>query len=276
MLETIKMNRSIVQLIGSVHSSVSSVDILGTVDPTHIFVEATRDTIGLLKRNPNHSPRLCDLPRVLKFSYANGLPVHAMDASGGDIAFRIFGGMKTSTKLQIWRYLFVRKVMSPLAHAAFTIAVNTPRSKLDSFVTRWSVSASVLEEARRLRIFESASDDNISELIGTRQDVNRFISSDAYDPKAYRELCIETGIDERLQSILIEYRNDYMCNQVRRVLRTLSQGSVCAVVVGKNHVEGMKRNLEKGLNYTPPSLAECSIEKSSFFDQVLLADLITS
>jgi pheromone shutdown protein TraB len=86
-------------------------------------------------------------------------------------------------------------------------------------------------------------------------------------------MCDRFLIDKRLQSVIIDYRNDFMCHQVRRVVKTIPPESVCAIVVGKNHVDGMFANLPRGIEYSPESLKSGS-GKASFMDQLLLAQLL--
>ena len=272
----VRLNHSVVHIIGSVHSSAFAVELLQTLTPTHLFVEATRETIGLLKRNPAHSSRVLDLPRLIEFSDKMSLPLHAIDTSARDIASRIFSELPGSGKLRLWRYMLGRRCISPLANVAFVRVISRPSSRLDTFVTSWSVSPRILEEARRMRLSDSASEDDISKMIESFQNDSTFISSELYDPRAYREVCKLTGIDQRLQSVLIDYRNEYMSHQVRRIVSTIPENSVCAVVVGRNHVAGIAENLNKGLDHEPSCLNTKNDTKSNFMDQVLLAHLLTS
>ena len=79
-----------------------------------------------------------------------------------------------------------------------------------------------------------------------------------------------------LQSVLIDYRNAFMSQRVRSVVRTIPSDSVCAVVVGKNHVAGMKDNL---LSEGPPDpfsvYPQPPVKGVTFIDQLLLAQLLS-
>ena len=273
----IHLSRSLVHLVGSVHSASNALSDVRSISPTHLFLEATRDVIGLIKRNPKHSPRLLDLPALVDYAECTRIPLHAIDASSPSLAHRVMNGLSERDKFRVWSYIASRQVFAPLANLAFIAYLDSQRSPLDTLIARWGISRELLADARR-HIESGNSVGEVPALIESRQDSTSFLADPAYDPGAYIDLCERTGIDRRLQSVVIDYRNDYMCNQIRRVVRSLPGASVCAVVVGKNHIEGMTQNLLHGMDYVPASLAGSPTDstKSPFMDQLLLAQLLRS
>lgn len=85
----------------------------------------------------------------------------------------------------------------------------------------------------------------------SRFDITSFSSNPALDPTEYTELCRVTGIDRKMQDAIIDYRNTHMCYKIRQTLNTIESGSVCAAVVGKNHIPGMLQNLSRGDEFIP-------------------------
>jgi len=271
----IKLRDSSLQLIGSVHSCNESLNLVKMVSPTHLFVESTRDLIGLLRSNSGYAPLLQDLPSIIRYSDEKRIPLHPIDLSAPELTGRVFTGVSSIDRVAIWKYVLKRKLMSPIATPLFDRIIAYQNTPLDSFVTRWCVSPKLLEDVRAVAANGGVHDD-IIRLVDNRQNPSSFLSCAEYDPSEYIQVCEKTSIDRRIQSAVIDFRNDYMCQQVRRTLRTIPSGSVCAVVVGENHIEGMRYNLEKGMDYVPESLSPDarSPEPASFMDQLLLAQLL--
>lgn len=275
-MATIHLGNRSLRLIGSVHSTASCISEIKNTNPSHIFIESSKDVIGLIKRDPKHSPRLIDLPSVVRYCEDSRTPLHAIDTSVSDISIRVFSCMSVYDKTLLWKYALQSALCVPLAHILFVSIVNRERSNLDSFVTRWAVPKTLLEDCRRV-IGSGGNAETLMALLQKRQDVASFLASPDYDHTAYTELCERTCIDKMLQSVVIDYRNDFMCHQVRRIVRTIPEGSLCAVVVGKNHVEGMAWNFGKGLDYVPECITGDNHGKdATFIDRFLLAQLLRS
>ena len=275
MARTVRLCDSTVQLVGSVHSTTAALDEVMRIKPTHLFLESTRDLIGTVRAKGKYSGNLRDLPSLVQYSESNRIPLHGIDTSAADITARVIHGYSIVDRLRLWNYIASRKLLYPVASVAFNSAMHRSVSPFDRFVSRWCVAPSLLEDVRRLSSTGS-NDDDVLDLIASRQNVESFLSSSDYDPQSYLDLCRKTGIDERLQSVLIDYRNDFMCHQIRRIIRTVPKESLCAVVVGKNHANGMFKNLSMGMKYVPETLEFLSPGKSSFMDQLLLAHLLNS
>ena len=267
----LRINNVAINLVGSVHSTSSCVAMVEQLSPTHLFVEATRDTIGLIKRNPRHSKALADLPSLVAYAEQKRIPLHGIDTTAGDLARRVFIQLKLGDKLLLVRYLLGRRVLSPVANLMFVASLSSPPGPVDRFITKWAISPSSLADARAV-VARGGSEQDVARLLEARENISSFLRS-VSDPIAYQQLCDRFAIDERLQSSVIDYRNDYMCNQIRRIVRSIQPGSVCAVVVGKNHVGGMEANLARGLDYSPDSLGKIEGD-ASFMDQILLAQLL--
>lgn len=268
---SLRLHNVAVHIIGSVHSTSSCVERVSSLAPSHLFVEATRDTIGLIKRNPRHSEALLDLPSLVSYSEQHRIPLHAMDTTAADLTHRLFSDLSPREKLALWRYVMGRKLLSPAANLVFVSTLSTPSSMTDAFIERWAIAPSALAEARSI-ISKGGSEEDVGRLLESSDDISSFRRSKS-DPLSYTEMCDRFLIDNRLQSVIIDYRNDFMCHQVRRVVKTIPPESVCAIVVGKNHVDGMFANLSRGIEYSPESLKSGS-GKASFMDQLLLAQLL--
>ena len=248
-MKKVSVGGSVLRLIGSVHSQANVAVPLGHVMPQHLFVEANRDVIGLLRKDPNHSPFLRDLPAILTYAQREGIPVHPIDASIHLVCQRLFREVSRGGKFEILSFLLKFSLLSPVGRLLFVIVMDRPSSMFDGFVTRWGVESTTLATVRRMCLEDGASIQEIDHYLQNLNElkINSFISR--HDIKAFTELCSQTGIDQRLQSVLIDWRNEYMCEQIRRVIRTLPPGSECALVVGINHIEGMERILTGGLDY---------------------------
>ena len=268
-MKTVRLGTIPINLIGGIHSSAVDFAQLNLLRPTHIFVEATRDVLGLIRRNPNHSPMLRDLPSVIAYADSREIPVYAIDASISSITSRMFAGMSVSDKYILWKYVLKRKLALPVSSFLLRFSVNRSAPEcIDSFVTRWAVPQSLLEKARQGKTWEDVCI-TVSEV--NDREVSSFFSSSTHDPSAYVELCASTGIDRRLQSVIIDFRNKYMCNQIQRVVRSIPEEvSVCVAIVGKNHIDGMSEQLGIQSDWRD----EIFPSKSSFIDQLLLSQLM--
>ena len=264
-----------VHLVGSIHSSNISLEHVKSIRPTHMFVESTRDLLGLLRSNQKYAESLQDLPALIKYSDENRLPLHAIDTSASDLTSRVLHGLGFTQRAKIWRYVALRKLLNPITSALFDRIIHFPATPFDTLIARWNVSDVLVNEVRTA-IAGGASPEDVEDIIESRQNVSSFLSSAAYDPTEYIRLCKETGIDKRLESAVIGYRNDYISHQIRRVLRTIPEGSVCAVIVGKNHIQGIEKNLTRGMDFVPESLSSHNdvSTRTSFIDQLLLAQLL--
>jgi hypothetical protein len=276
MCNSIQLRKSLVTIIGSIHSNESCISALNRVKPTHVLVEATKDTIGLIRRK-NQSLTLKDLPSLVRFSDAHSIPIHAIDLPTSMITAKVFDGFSFLKKLAVWKYVLSKRLLAPTAQYLLDRTLEIPRTQADSFIGRWIVSPLLLGEIRKL-LADGAGQYEIDKLIRSKQDASSFLSRRDYDPLAYLELCDQTSIDVRLQSTLIEYRNAFMCSEVRGILRSIPDNSVCAVVVGQNHLEGMISNLERGMDFVPESLLSGTSSDderhSGLIDQFLLALLL--
>jgi hypothetical protein len=163
--------------------------------------------------------------------------------------------------------------LTPIANALFGYSVSKPQTVFDYFIHRWGVSRDLLRDTRAA--YRGGGMEQVESVILNSQDVASFLVSPKYDPASYVDLCSATNIDQLLQSVIIDYRNDYMCDQIRRLSKTFAPDSVCAVIVGQNHVEGMHANLDLGPDYKPTSLSSPPpTGEVSFSDQILLASLL--
>jgi hypothetical protein len=193
------------------------------------------------------------------------------------ITAKVFDGFSFLKKLAVWKYVLSKRLLAPTAQYLLDRTLEIPRTQADSFIGRWIVSPLLLGEIRKL-LADGAGQYEIDKLIRSKQDASSFLSRRDYDPLAYLELCDQTSIDVRLQSTLIEYRNAFMCSEVRGILRSIPDNSVCAVVVGQNHLEGMISNLERGMDFVPESLLSGTSSDderhSGLIDQFLLALLL--
>jgi pheromone shutdown protein TraB len=277
MSKTLMLRECRIHLIGSVHSTTQCIPALEVTRPSHFFVECSRDILALVRRNVEHSSTLKDLPALIRYADEKHLPVQAVDTTAGDIASRIFSELPTSAKFKIWRYVVLKLALSPIADYSFQAALRKEQSWLDDLTTRWSVSPYLLRRSREI-ISAGGTEKDIERLMESTQDITTFISSHESDPTEYIQLCQETGIDRLLQENIINYRNDYMCHQLRRLIKTIRPNSVCAVIVGKNHVDGMFENLSMGDDYVPSTLCSTpiSLRKPRWLDQILLASLVHS
>ena len=270
----VRLRDSTIHLVGSVHSTTESLMRVKKISPSHVFVEATRDLIGLVRSRGPYSSNLRDLPSIIRYTEEGRIPIHGIDTSSSELAGKVFDGLSRLDRARLWRYILAHRLLSPLAFRAFDQIIHDKVSTLDAFVARWALSPSLISEVRS-RIVSGLSEEDIVKFIESRQNISSFLCSSDYDPEIYVHLCKLTGIDKRLQSVIIDYRNDYMCHQIRRILRTIPPESVCAVVVGQNHISGMLDNLQRGMDHNPPSL-EGVKPNSSFMDQFLLAQLLNS
>lgn len=261
-------------LIGSVHSTSDCLASLGRIAPKVVFLETTQEVLGLLRRNEHHSPRLVDLPALLKFADSSAIDIRPVDVGMSELCSRIFEGLSGGHKLELWKFVSKRVLHTPFARLAFSrVLRNESSDYLQAYVHRWLISHALTRRTREC-LAQGGTEDDARKIIEEAQSTSSFLASPDSDPEAFMELCKLTGIDERLQQFIIDFRNDYMCERIRRTLNTLPDGTVCAAVVGKNHVAGMFSNLSKGPDYvsrTPPSLP---VHKSSFLDQILLASLL--
>lgn len=269
----IRLRDSTIHLIGSIHSTDSCVSRLTQLKPTHLLVEATRDIVGLIKRNRGYSTALKDLPSVVAYSIEQRIPLHCLDTTASDLTHRVFGDLSARQKLDLWLYVLGRKMFVPGLTRCFQRTVSRG-GVLDFLTYKWLLSPSLLRECREL-LQSGGTEEDVAQLISSRQDVSTFECSANYDPLAYQRLCASTQIDTRLQSSVIDYRNDFMCNELRRLVRSIPPESVCAVVVGENHVKGMHSNLSKGMDFNPLP-AKVPPKESPFSDQLLLAQLLNT
>ena len=278
MCNSVQLRKTVVTMIGSIHSNDSCISQLLQLRPTHLFVEATRDTIGLIRRK-EQSRTLKDLPSLVRFSDEHQIPIHGIDLRTPTIAARVFDGLSVSGKLAVWRYVLSRKLLAPVAQYLLDLTMNVKHTRVDQFIFRWAASPHLVADIRRL-LATDAGQSAIDELILSKQDVSSFLSRRDYDPLAYLELCDKTAIDVRLQSALIDYRNAYMCNEIRSIVRSIPDNSVCAVVVGQNHTAGMISNLQRGMEFVPECLLSGSpinaAKNAGFIDQLLLALLLNT
>jgi len=254
-----------------VHSSTDCLKALQSIQPQQLFIEASKDILNLVRRNHNHSPKLRDLPVLVKYADMSEIPIHAIDTTATDVSSRIFGDLSTPCKRSIWSYAMKKRLCTPFANMAFEYVLNRNRISplFDRLATRWSVSPEMLENCRNI-LTNGGSMDDVEAYIESSNDITTFVSSPASDPLAYIQLCDETGIDRILQSVIIDYRNAYMSNQLRRILRTIEPESTCAVVVGKNHIQGMFDNLSNNSDCIPDPPRRAV----SMMDQILLASLV--
>ena len=264
-----------IHLIGSIHSTGESVRLVESLSPRHIFIETTREILGLLRRNEHHSPRLVDLPSLVRYADAHGSDIHPIDTNVQDICGRVFEGVAPEQKRLLWKYVLQRKFCVPLANMAFARALEAPHnSKIHRFVTRWLLSHQLLTRCRNSSREGDLDDSKLEAIFEDSQNNSSFLVSPETDPGVFVELCNSTHIDQRLQRTIIDYRNEYMSHKTRLTVNTLPDGAVCAVIVGKNHLEGMYDNLAQGPDYTSPHLVEPRFQRSSFLDQILLASLL--
>lgn len=261
-------------LVGSVHSTVNCLPFLSQISPKIVFLETTHAVMALLRRNERHSPRLVDLPALLKFADSSSIDVRPVDISLEELCSRVFHDLPVRHKLALWKYVTLRFFHSPIARLVFLRVLRDDSLPfLDDYVKRWLLSNDLLLRCRECLI-KGGSDQDVEKIIESTQSTSSFLASTETDSGAYMEICDLTGIDKRLQRFIIEFRNDYMCDRIRRTLNTLPDGTVCAAVVGKNHVDGMFTNLSKGPGYVFEPSLPVGYRKSSFLDQVLLASLL--
>lgn len=263
-----------VYLIGSLHSSSDCLEAIRKVAPEQIFLETTQEVLGLLRRNERHSPRLVDLPSMLHYADASGVDLRPVDIGIRDLCSGVFDGITPEQKIALWRFVTTRVVHTPLARLSFLQVLRSGSPGiLDSYVTRWLLSEKQLNLCRE-HLANGGTEDDLAKVIEATQSSSSFLVCRDSDPKAFVELCNHTDIDKRLQKFIIDYRNDYMCDRIRRTLNTLPDGTVSAVVVGKNHIDGMYTNLSKGPGFVPSTLQYLPTKRSSFLDQILLASLL--
>ena len=266
----------IIHLIGSLHSRSDCVSSLKALDSTHVFIETTREVLGLLRRKESHSPRLVDLPALVQYADQMNIELCPVDTDLNDICGRVFGDMSFPHKLQLWKYVILRRFLSPLANLTFMIAAKNPKTTMmDPFIARWAMSSSLMQGYREM-VKQGATEDDLHQALQLSQDTSSFLVSPESDPASFVNLCQMTNIDKRLHEVIIDYRNDYMSDRIRRTLNTLPDGSVCTVIVGRNHMQGMHANLSKGPVYTPDTLriSPRSTKRVSFLDKILLASLL--
>lgn len=230
--------------------------------------------LGQVRRKLHNTRLLRDIPAVLKFSDSSNTQIHPMDASLQALTVRLLGGFSLQRKVAVWRYLVKRQLSVPLANTLLLKVMQQDESCFDEFVCQWAIPRVLLEELRQMRR-SGRSVDEMLDVVNSDRQVTSFLCDKSFDPEAYIELCEDTGIDRRLQSIIIDYRNAFMCHQIRRVVRTIPDESVCAVIVGQNHVSGMTENLSQGLDFVPAEFSPDAPEgKPMFIDQLLLAQLL--
>ena len=254
-MKTVKVGAIPIHIFGSVHSIKVDVAVLRNLKPSYVFVEATRDIISLIRQNPKHSPFLLDLPSIIEFTEVDSIPIYPIDASSSVITDRVFGGMSVFDKGLIWSYIIRRMFAMPVASLLFDLSLRFNLRYFDQFINRWGSVFSVPGE------------------------VMSFHADPKYDPVSYLDLCEKTKIDKRLQSGLIEFRDEYMSDQVLRIVRTIPDDSVCVVVVGKNHVDGMSQNLQDEkislrTNTLRTNTLRANTTKTPLMDQLLLSILI--
>ena len=269
----IRLRESTIHLIGSIHSTDSCMSRLTNLKPTHVLVEATREIVGLIKRNRGYSTALKDLPSVVAYSVEQRLPLHCIDTTASDLTHRVLGDLSPRQKIDLWLYVLGKKIFVPGLTRCFPITVSRG-GVLEFLTSQWLLSPALVRECHEL-LHSGGAEEDVARLIASRQDVSTFQCSPNYDPLAYQRLCASTQIDTRLQSSVIDYRNDFMSNEVRRLVQSIPPESVCAVVVGENHVKGMHENLSKGMDFNP-LLADLPLKESPFSDQLLLAQLLNT
>jgi pheromone shutdown protein TraB len=265
----------VIHLIGSLHSKADCVSVLKGHSPTHMFIETTREVLGLLRRKEPHSQRLVDLPALVQYADQSDIELVPVDTGLEDICGRVFGGLDSTEKFQLWKYVILRRFLSPIANFSFMITSKQPQHTLmDPFIARWALSEPLIKRYRRM-VAENESEHDLRSMLEVTQDTSSFLSSPESDPSAFIDLCRRTNIDQRLDEVIIHYRNDFMSDRIRRTLNTLPDGSVCAVIVGRNHIKGIHDNLSKGPIYTPDTLQNSpKTTPSSFLDKILLASLL--
>jgi pheromone shutdown protein TraB len=275
MRNTITLQGRILHLIGSDHSSTKCLSNLESIKPSLIFVEASESLLAHVRHFGEYSSAM-DLPSIIAWADGQRIPLHPVDVRSSVTASIVFDGMGPISKIRLWSYVLMRKVSLPLCVPLFWHAIhgNSP-PLIRNFVHRWCFSPTLVNEARVI-ITSGGSVQDVEDVIKQRQDacLSSFLSCVDYDPTAYLHVCLKTGIDHRLQSTLIDYRNSFMCHQIRRLLKFIPQKSVCAVVVGSNHVPGMLANLSSDLESVDNSFNDFPEAVSSPLDGILLANLL--
>ncbi len=227
--------------------------------------------LGRIKRN-EFPTRVKDLPAIVQYAISENITLHPVDLPQEQLVAGVFHDMTGSQLRMLWRWALISKIMGPLSLRSF---LWLPCDATLRLASRWGVASTLAARIREMQQGESSLDE-ISLHISSHSRPESFLMNPSYDPQEYVNLCHTTGIDERLQDVLIRYRNDYMCHQIRRLLNTVSEGSNCAVVVGENHVNGMLDNLQKGGDSFVPDDFSLEPLRGRISDRFLLSLLLSS